>query len=208
MTDLLKQLGEFLYVILFIIAVVLFYSLINRKYNNNGKSIKYYIKPSNKDIHFRWETSQILKNSSINSTHDIDETLNYDDADILIELTPRNEMEKMFYKKIEFYPGTNDRIWFSFTTQRPKPSIFIDEVNWMYGVKQSGMTLSEYRKYIIQHEFMHALGYDHQPCDENTAPDGICPVLYQATRGCPKGFKCGFDVTKYDYNKKIKKSYF
>jgi hypothetical protein len=52
------------------------------------------------------------------------------------------------------------------------------------------------------------LGFDHQPCNNDTAPNGICPVLYQSTRGCPTGFKCGYEVTKFDYNKKIKGSYF
>ena len=55
---------------------------------------------------------------------------------------------------------------------------------------------------------MHALGYDHQKCDSNTAVNGVCPILYQATRGCPDGFKCGYEVLPVDYNDKISGSYF
>lgn len=208
---LLDQLGDFLYVLIFILAVLLYCILIrHKKYDNNGRPITYYIKPSNTDIRFKWDTKSILNNSTINSTHSIEETLNPVNADIYIELTPRDQLNKMFYDKdnIEYYQDTNERIWYSFTTQNPKPRIYIDEINWLYGVKQSQLTLSEYKRYVIQHEFMHALGYDHQPCNNTTAPNGVCPVLYQSTRGCPRGFKCGFDITNYDYDKKINGSYF
>jgi hypothetical protein len=208
--NLINSLGDLFYLLLFILAIVILFSMTsNKKYNNNGKSIKYYIKPPPSNDEFLWETRRILTNSSINNTHHIEETLNPNTADIHIELAPRDEMAKMYDKdRIEYYPGTTDRIWFSFTTQRPNPRIYIDEINWLYGVKQSGLSISDYRKYVIQHEFMHALGYDHQPCNTNTATNGVCPVLYQSTRGCPSGFKCGFNVTLADYDSRIPGSYF
>ncbi len=207
---LMEDMSNLFYVLLFIIVVVVFYAAFTeRKYTNRGNSIKYYIKPYPSNDNFLSETRHILNNSSINNTHYIEETLDISNADIQIELVSRSNMAKMYNEdEIEYYPGTKERIWFSFTTQRPKPRIYIDEINWTYGVKQSGLSIRDYRKYVIQHEFMHALGYDHQPCNEKTAVNGVCPVLYQATRGCPVGFKCGYNVTLSDYDSKISGSYF
>jgi hypothetical protein len=203
--DMLKEvsvvLGELGLLFVLFIAVVLLYLITKRK------EITYYIEPSVADSNFTSEVRKILHDSSINNTHIIKEVLDVNIADIHIELTPRDQLNK-FYDKDELYPGTNRKIWFSFTTQYPKPRIYIDEINWLYGVTDSKLSLTEYRRYVIQHEFMHALGYDHQVCDNSTAPNGVCPVLYQATRGCPSGFKCGYKVTPYDYNKKIIGSYF
>ena len=205
----INNISDLFYAVLFIIGIVLLYSMSGGKYNNNGKSITYYIKPSNLDSTFHKQASAIIKNSTIKQTHDILEVYNQD-CDIFIELVPRNELSRFYTDKddIEFYPGTKDRIWFSFTTQNPKPRIYIDGTNWLEGVKQSGLTLLQYRQYVILHEFMHGLGYDHQKCNKDTAVNGMCPVLYQSTRGCPDGFKCGYTVTMSDYADKINGSYF
>ena len=50
---------------------------------------------------------------------------------------------------------------------------------------------------------MHALGYDHQPCNTTTATNGRCPIMYQSTIGCPEGFKCGYNISAADYTKRL-----
>jgi hypothetical protein len=192
------MISDFVLLILFFIAVVLFYWLFKRDVTY------YYIEPNpGIDANFTQTTRRILLNSRVNQTHKIQEVLDKSDADVEIYLRERAEMEKMKSKKAEYYPGTNKKIHFSWTYQYPKPTIYIDGVNWMHGVEESKMPLGDYRRYVIQHEFMHALGYDHQPCNASTAVDGICPIMYQATRGCPPGFQCGNEILAVDYTKEL-----
>ena len=169
--------------------------------------IKYYIIPSKTNPEFILETRIILLNSNINNKFKIKEVFNEQDAHIIIALKSRKSLDK-YHDKIEYYKGTDKVIRFSFTWQYPKPYIAIDKTSWTYGISESGLSLSEYRQYVIQHEFMHGLGYDHQLCNEETTINKICPILYQATRGPPKGFSAGYSVTPIDYTKKIKGSYF
>lgn len=172
-----------------------------------SKDITYYVVPSITNPEFARETREILTHSDISNKYSIREVSDLEYADIVIELRSRASLTKD-HSKIEYYPGTNKQIRFSFTWQRPKPYVAIDDINWTYGVDESGLSLKEYRKYVIQHEFMHALGFDHQPCNAETAKNGRCPVLYQATRGPPPGFKAGYEVTDVDYTKKLENPYF
>lgn len=171
---------------------------------SNGSRTYTYFVDDTYNADFAAQSSRILRDSVINDTHNIREVLDKNSADIEIYLVPRDEMmKKRGTKPLEMYPGTNKPIYFSWTYQQPKPTIYIDEINWLYGVEESGLSLADYRTYVIQHEFMHALGFDHQECNERTAPGGVCPIMYQSTRGCPKGYKCGYKVTKFDYEKRI-----
>jgi len=197
--EIIKNLSDIGLVLILFIAIVIFYLCFRTK------TAIYYITPSLTNPEFARETREILAHSGVK--HSIAETDDPSNADIVIELVSREEMEKES-SKVEYYPGTKKRIYFSYTWQRPKPYIAIDAVNWTYGVPESGLSIEEYRKYVIQHEFMHALGYDHRPCNARTAPNGVCPVLYQATRGCPPGFKCGSEITQFDYEKKLDDPYF
>ncbi len=198
LSNFLSSLGNI--ILLIILGIVVYFAL-------KQKVITYYIIPSDTNPEFTKETREILSRSSINDRYKIKEVPSRDQADITIELRSRASLTKE-HGKPEYYPGTKKQIRFSFTWQRPKPYIAIDDVNWTYGVNESGLSIPEYRKYVIQHEFMHALGFDHQPCNKNTAPNGVCPVLYQSTRGPPKGFRCGYEVTDVDYTKKLKNPYF
>ncbi len=163
--------------------------------------------PSATNPEFQSETREIIRNSNMNTKYSIHEVGSRDLADVTIELRSRDSLTAD-HSKVEYYPGTNKRIRFSFTWQRPKPYVAIDDVNWTYGVDESGLSVKDYRKYVIQHEFMHALGYDHQPCNADTAKNGVCPILFQATRGPPVGFKSGYEVTDIDYTKKLENPYF
>ena len=198
MIDLLSDIGSILLLVL--AGIILYFMLRDR-------SITYYIVPSLTNPEFTSETRTILTRSKITNRYTINEVTDKQLADIVIELRSRASLDKD-HSKIEYYPGTDKPIRFSFTWQRPKPYIAIDDVNWTYGVKESGLTLKEYRQYVIRHEFMHALGFDHQPCNEKTAVNGVCPVLYQATRGPPYGFRSGYDATDIDYTKKLDNPYF
>ena len=164
------------------------------------KSFGYHAKDSPVDANFSQSVDRIIKESDIGFPL---YSTSLEDATIIIELLPRDEMVKLATSKPEYYPGTKNRIWFSWTFKRSKPLIQIDGNNWLYGVKESGLTLDQYRNYVIIHELMHAIGYDHQPCNSKTAPDGICPIMYQSTRGCPKGFKCGYKTKTVDYYKNL-----
>lgn len=195
-----------------IIAVILLILLVVLLFTLRSKSVTYFIHPSEFDDSFYREVSDILRNSPIRDKFNIQEIYDSKAADINIYLMRRRVMEHMYPRfNQEFYPGTNKVIHFSVTGQMnehsKKPYIHIDEFNWKDGVSESGLTVDQYRQYVIQHEFMHALGYDHQACNEITAINGVCPILFQSTRGCPAGFKCGYQVTEQDYTKKLPHSY-
>jgi hypothetical protein len=181
----------------FLLLVVVLFVILYVIQKTSYKS--YYIYPSSIDVDFQDSVRHILNNSKIHNRYKIQETDDLNSADITIRLTPRSELTSAHSKNEYYKDGTLIR--FSFTYKYAKPKIYIDHINWMHGVPQSGLTLNQYRKYVIQHEFMHALGFDHQPCNEKTATDGICPIMYQSTRGAPDGYKCGFDVTDVDYTK-------
>lgn len=200
MFEILKLLKELLIFVLFIIVCFIIY-------NKFFRYIYYYIVPSHTNPEFENETENILKTSNINKTHKILRVYNRNSADIVIELRSRSSLDDEHSEK-EYYPGTKKQIRFSFTWQHPKPYIAIDDHNWTFGVPESNLSVADYRKYVIRHEFMHALGYDHIPCNTKTAKNGVCPVLYQATRGPPSGFIAGTDVSNEDYSNKIKGSYF
>lgn len=197
----LETVKEFGTILVILVVCILVYWI------HKSSAIKYYIVGLPEHPEFIPETRQILNTSKILESHNIKEVHNIDQADIVIRLKHRKDLDA-HHSKFEYYPGTQKPIRFSFTWQNPKPHIAIDHINWRDGVKESGLTVSQYRRYVIQHEFMHALGYDHQPCNKDTAPGGVCPVLYQSTRGPPAGFKCGHEVTPYDYGKKIPGSYY
>jgi hypothetical protein len=189
-------LSDLVFILLLFIALVIIY------YATYNSTITYYIEPTGIDPTFVEQARQILKESNINNRYKLKEVSSSNQADIDIILVARDKLHDSDDVD-EFYPGTKKKIWFSYTWQKPKPHIAIDSINWLEGVPESGLSLNNYRKYVIQHEFMHALGYDHQPCNVATALNGICPVLYQATRGPPAGFKAGYQVTEFDYQKRL-----
>ena len=186
-------------------------------FKRSMKTYTYYVKESTLDPRFRQRVRLIMKNSSLHKKFNLHEITDQYNADIMIELVDRNILAK-HQNKAEYYPdrgdGVMNRIFYSLTWQsnpfyesaKQQPYCAIDSDNWLYGIYESGLTLQQYREYVIQHEFMHALGFDHQECNKETAPNGVCPILYQSTKGCPAGFQCGYQITDIDYTKKIRGS--
>lgn len=197
MTELLSNIFNKVMDMGFLLLVVVLFVILHLIQKSNYKS--YYIYPSAIDTEFRNSVREILNNSKIRDRHNIQETNDVNSADITIQLSDRSDLTKS-HSKNEYYKD-GSIIRFSFTYSYPKPRVFIDHINWLKGVPQSGLTLDQYRKYVIQHEFLHALGFDHQPCNKETAPEGICPIMYQSTRGPPDGYKCGYEIMDVDYTK-------
>ncbi len=58
-------------------------------------------------------------------------------------------------------------------------TVVINESRWVRGASPFEGDLGNYRQYLINHEFGHAIGYaDHQPCTQN---GGLAPVMMQQT---------------------------
>lgn len=167
---------------------------------------------------FETQSREILRNSGWNEKHAIKE--DPIGGQITIKLVPAAEMDKK--RHITDKDDNGEIIRFSYTYQTPNepPLIEIDELNWKNGVPRSKMSLKEYREYVINHEFGHALGYDHQECpnlpssssdsspfslprssssSNSHSPSESCPVMYQSTRG-HKTRRCGYKVTRFDDN--------
>jgi hypothetical protein len=51
---------------------------------------------------------------------------------------------------------------------------------WLLGVDSYGSDLTNYRRYLANHEFGHALGKHHPDCP---GPGRLAPVMMQQTKG-------------------------
>lgn len=200
-------------VVCFIIAIIFFNDTLARYI-----PVYYYVHHSERYPTFQMECRDILEHSAWKSYRSYQPVDQPERANIQIWLKPESFMSEKYGTDIEYYYDHLDqwgqpispngkkgrRIHFSTTyyTDPNKPIIYINEANWA-GCPESGLSLSEYREYVINHEFGHALGYDHQPCNTQTAMNGRCPVMYQSTRGPPIGFRCGYKPIGVDITKKL-----
>lgn len=173
--------------------------------------IQYHVAPCAADPQFKPEVERIIARSELRTKFKLQPAANVNnernDATITIEMPSKEEMDKEYADDAtEHYAGQKKKqIRFSYTTQGPKmkPKIYIDPINWQ-GVPESGLSLNDYRTYVIQHELMHALGFDHQECNAKTASRGVCPLMYQSTRGPPSGeYRCGFNPIAADFAIKL-----
>lgn len=186
-----------------IIYIILYIYEINKHYKNHKnhkqQSIKYYVEHSYIDSTFDTQVKYILSTTKWNKYYNIINVSDKNVADIHIYLVPDEELN-MYHKTKKTY-STGEQIRFSYTVQSRtlKPQIYINDKNWLYGVEQSNLSLFDYRRYVINHEFGHGLGYNHLPCDNKTTTNGICPVMYQSTVGCPDKYICGTSPSVKDY---------
>ena len=176
----------------------------HRPKNLTKDKILVLINPSDQDPEFVEKVTDILNHTKFtpgNKLLEISITSNKNDKpDVTLELGDRDTMHKN--NKVE-KDANGEIIYFSYTYNTTPRKIIFDPGNWLFGVKRSGLALNDYRDYVVRHEMMHALGYDHQECNEQTSTliDGkmVCPVMYQSTRGPPPGFTCGSQIAPVDY---------
>ena len=186
--------GNFIYLVIGGVILIVFSFI---KYFNIDGKLLYYCEDSQIDHGFKASVRNILANSNWHKYRDFEETDDKSIADVIIKLTARDELD--IYHKTPKYRADGTLIRFSITTYGKRPYIcYIDSENWLYGVPQSKLSLEDYRKYVINHEFGHGLDYGHQKCTS-----GLCPVMYQATRGAPDNAQCGCDVQYIDTTEPI-----
>lgn len=175
---------------------------INKYYLKGVKKLKnvvyYYVYESDIDKDFKYIVVNNIKKSNWNKYFNIEYTDNILLADIKIQL-----VLKSYLKNWDTNYSTTVQSFYN------SPNIYINADNWLHGSAKSKLGLWDYRKYIINHEFGHALGYDHLICNEDNNINGYCPIMHQNTNGCGK-YKCSINTQEIDYNKapRIKNSYF
>ncbi|HEY0239010.1 MAG TPA: DUF3152 domain-containing protein, partial [Friedmanniella sp.] len=82
-------------------------------------------------------------------------------------------------------PDTVDRLCAPLLTQgevscRAGDKVVLNAKRWVFGAKAFGPSVTEYRKYLANHEFGHALGHGHVGCPRAGDPS---PVMLQQTKG-------------------------
>ncbi|MGI3784716.1 MAG: DUF3152 domain-containing protein [Janthinobacterium lividum] len=82
-------------------------------------------------------------------------------------------------------PGTTDRLCAPLLTQgevscRAGDKVVLNAKRWVLGSKAFGPDVAEYREYLANHEFGHALGHSHVGCPRRGRP---APVMLQQTKG-------------------------
>lgn len=183
------------------------------KYLRTGSNnpLYYYIEPNVTYPTFRDETHNIIQNSGWNKMYNLQLSEDSKKSLIFINLVPTETLSSYKDENDNNFDIDGRKLNYSITSQSrfSHPLILIDSDNWKFGVKRSSLTLDQYKEYVITHEFGHALGFDHQKCDQNSLDkEGRCPVMNQSTRGC-KEFLCGFRVNlDIDLKNRIKESFF
>lgn len=82
-------------------------------------------------------------------------------------------------------PGTTDRLCAPLLTGgevscRAGDKVVLNAKRWVFGAKAFGPSVAEYREYLANHEFGHALGHSHVGCPGTGRP---APVMLQQTKG-------------------------
>lgn len=82
-------------------------------------------------------------------------------------------------------PNTTDRLCAPYMTRgevscQNGNRVVLNAKRWVFGVDSYGADLTNYRRYLVNHEFGHALGKHHLPCP---GPGRLAPVMMQQTKG-------------------------
>jgi hypothetical protein len=82
-------------------------------------------------------------------------------------------------------PGTTDRLCAPLRTRgnvscQNGNRIVLNAERWLLGAKSYGTDLTNYRRYMVNHEFGHYLGFGHVDCPGRGE---VAPVMLQQTKG-------------------------
>jgi ssRNA-specific RNase YbeY (16S rRNA maturation enzyme) len=82
-------------------------------------------------------------------------------------------------------PGTTDRLCAPLQTRgevscQNGNRIVLNAKRWQLGAKSYGTDLTNYRRYLVNHEFGHYLGYGHVKCPGRGQ---LAPIMLQQTKG-------------------------
>jgi len=69
--------------------------------------------------------------------------------------------------------------------------MYLNAERWFHGAPKSGLTLEDYRQYMVSHEMGHILGHDHESCQ---CKGCRAPIMMQQTLGL-KGCTPNTNVT-------------
>ena len=96
------------------------------------------------------------------------------------------EIYKLPNKHISsLFPTQNHLHGLSVTDSRTSPiKIYFSAENWADGGKSGFTSIIDYRTYVINHEFGHALGYGHAKCPKAGGPAHIMQQQTLGTGDC------------------------
>ncbi len=82
-------------------------------------------------------------------------------------------------------PGTTDRLCYPWRTRgsvscQNGNRVVLNAKRWVFGAKAYKSDVVGYRRYLVNHEFGHSLGYNHVGCPGKARP---APVMMQQTKG-------------------------
>ncbi|GAA3623036.1 hypothetical protein GCM10022236_26800 [Microlunatus ginsengisoli] len=82
-------------------------------------------------------------------------------------------------------PRTTDRLCYPWMTRgqvscQNGNRVVLNARRWVFGAKAYGKDVTSYREYLVNHEFGHALGYNHVRCH---GKGRRAPVMMQQTKG-------------------------
>ena len=99
------------------------------------------------------------------------------------ELTPAGQSATLHAYIVT--PKTTDRLCAPYLTRgevscQNGNRVVLNAKRWLLGVDSYGSDLTNYRRYLVNHEFGHALGKHHVDCP---GPGRLAPVMMQQTKG-------------------------
>jgi ssRNA-specific RNase YbeY (16S rRNA maturation enzyme) len=86
-------------------------------------------------------------------------------------------------------PATTDRMCAPLLTRgevscQTDNRVVLNAKRWVSGAESYGTDLTDYRRYLVNHEFGHALGYQHVPCEGKGRLAGIMMQQTKGLDGC------------------------